>query len=132
MSLCQQLANCTTLSNSSTKAQFENHAAGPALSPEVTVSLVFGITMFILAAYGLWQGRQRLNRKSKELPGFNRFCFCFANFYVDDDECYFSEWPRPSERSHPGLELGSEEYLLLYPHFTPAITTVRLLTCLFL
>lgn len=125
MSLCQQPANCRPLSISSSKAQSENHGIGQALSPEVTVSIAFGIIMFLLAAYGIWQGRQRFKWKSNEVLGFNSFCF--ADSCIGDEESFSSEWPRSSKRSHPELELGFEGYHILYPRLIPAATIVRLL-----
>lgn len=125
MPLCQQPAHCTPLGISSTKLQSENRGTCWALSPEVTVSIAFGIIMFLLAAYGLWHGRQRLKWKSNEVLGLNSFCF--ADFCVDDKEIFFSEWPKSSKRSCQELELGSEKYFILCPRSIPAATMVRLL-----
>lgn len=75
---CQHLAHYISMNRTATRTRFRIKTALQKMSPEVTVSMIFGVIMFILAVLSLWQGWRRRALRSK---GFhNSHGYCFTDF----------------------------------------------------
>lgn len=91
MSPCGQ-SNCSFVGPSSIPSPALPHHG---VSAEVVVAVSFGVVMFLLAVFGLWQGRRRRNRNGK-----TQCCTVPAHF-LPMTSAMCSQTSRPRETSAP-------------------------------